>query len=59
MGRITKQSIQKVKDNVKISDVFEWLGTNVTQRGQNTMAFCPFCDDANSRNPAMSLDDTQ
>ena len=57
MARITRKTIQAVKDTVKISDVFEWLGTTVTHRGRNTMAFCPFCEDANSKNPGCSLDD--
>ena len=57
MARISKKTIQAVKDTVKISDVFEWLGTTVIHRGRNTMAFCPFCEDANSRNPGCSLDD--
>ena len=57
MARISKKTIQAVKDTVKISDVFEWLGTTVVHRGRNTMAFCPFCEDANSRNPGCSLDD--
>lgn len=57
MPIISQKSIKAVKDNIRISDVFEWLGAKVVQKGRNTMAFCPFCEDANSRNPGCSLND--
>ena len=56
MPIITQESIRRVKENVGIDDVFEWLGAKVVRRNRSTMAFCPFCDDAKSRNPACSLD---
>lgn len=57
MARISKKSVQEVKESVRISDVFEWLGARVLRRGHNTMAFCPFCEDARSKSPACSLND--
>lgn len=57
MARISKKSVQEIKETVRISDVFEWLGARVVRRGHNTMAFCPFCEDAQSRTPACSLND--
>lgn len=57
MAKIQKKSIQQVKDSVRISDVFEWLGARVVRKGSNTMAFCPFCEDAHSKSPGCSLND--
>lgn len=57
MASIKQQSIQLVKESVKISDVFEWLGAKVQRRGASTMAWCPFCADANSKSPGCSLSD--
>lgn len=57
MAKISKKSIQEVKESVRISDVFEWLGARVVRRGSNTMAWCPFCEDAHSKSPGCSLND--
>lgn len=57
MAKISRKSIQQVKDNVRISDAFEWLGARVVRKGSNTMAFCPFCADAHSKSPGCSLND--
>lgn len=56
MPRITRESIRRIRENIRIDDVFEWLGAKVIRHSHNTMAFCPFCDDATSRNPACSLE---
>ena len=57
MAKISEKSIRKLKESVRISDVFEWLGTKVTRKGSRAMAFCPFCEDFNSRTPGCSLND--
>lgn len=57
MAKISRKSIQEIKETVRISDVFEWLGARVVRKGRNTMAFCPFCEDANSKSPGCSLND--
>lgn len=57
MAKITRKTIQQVKDSVRISDVFEWLGARVVRKGNNTMAYCPFCEDAHSKSPGCSLND--
>ena len=59
MAYISKDTIQSIRDNVRISDVFSWLGANVIQKGSKSMAFCPFCEDSKSRNPGCSLNDTE
>ena len=57
MARISEKSVRKIKETVLISDVFEWLGTKVNRKGSRSMAFCPFCEDFNSRTPGCSLND--
>lgn len=57
MATIKQKSIQLLKETVRISDVFEWLGAKVQRRGGTTMAWCPFCEDANSKSPGCSLSD--
>lgn len=57
MAMIKKKSIENLKDTVRLSDVFEWLGARVERRGKQVMAFCPFCEDAQSRSPACSIRD--
>lgn len=55
--KISQKTIDAVKENVTITDAFEWLGAKVVRRGNKNMAFCLFCDDATSRHPACSLSD--
>lgn len=57
MANISQKSIKELKESVRISDVFEWLGARVVRRGSTAMAWCPFCEDAQSKSPACSLDD--
>lgn len=57
---ITRKSIDELKQKIPLSQVFEWIGANVVYKsGHNgqVMAYCPFCDDATSRNPACSIND--
>ena len=43
MRRISRKTIDAINTNVRISDVFEWLGETVS--ANRRMAFCPFCAD--------------
>lgn len=53
--RISKKTIGLMKDSVRISDVFDWLG--VRMEPTRNMAWCPMCSDKDSRHPGMSYDD--
>lgn len=55
MRRISRKTIDAINTNVRISDVFEWLGETVS--ANRRMAFCPFCADKESRNPGCSISD--
>ena len=57
MPLISQETIDKIRDNVRISDAFEWLGEHVNAK--RTMAFCPFCSDKESRHPSCSIDDSK
>lgn len=54
---ISKKTIKTIKRDVKVSDVFEWLGAKVVRGGSRIEAFCPFCRDASSRHPGMVIND--
>ena len=54
MAWIHQDTIDAVNNNVRISDVFTWLGERVT--ANNRMAWCPFCHDKTSRHPGCSID---
>lgn len=59
MARYTREGIDKLRKKARLSEVFEWLGAHVKQGGspRHRMAWCPFCDDATSRNPGCSIND--
>lgn len=54
MAWIHQDTIDAINNNVRISDVFTWLGERVTSN--NRMAWCPFCHDKSSRHPGCSID---
>lgn len=54
MAWIHQDTIDAVNNNVRMSDVFTWLGERVT--ANNRMAWCPFCHDKTSRHPGCSID---
>jgi DNA primase len=54
MAWIHQDTIDAVNNNVRISDVFTWLGERVT--ANNRMAWCPFCHDKTSSHPGCSID---
>lgn len=54
MAWIHQDTIDAINSNVRISDVFTWLGERVTSN--NRMAWCPFCHDKSSRHPGCSID---
>ena len=54
MAWIHQDTIDAINNNVRMSDVFTWLGERVTSN--NRMGWCPFCHDKTSRNPGCSID---
>lgn len=54
MALISQETVRRIKDEVRVSDVLEWLDAHVV--GTNK-AFCPLCADKDSRHPGMSFDD--
>lgn len=56
MPRISKETIQRVKAEVSLSNIFDWLDVHTV--GTNK-AFCPLCTDKDSRRPGMSYDDAR
>lgn len=58
MPQISKETIRKVKETAKISDLFESYGSRIKHKGTSrARAFCPFCADFTSRNPGCAIDD--
>lgn len=58
MPRISNETVRKVKETAKISDLFESYGSRIRHKGTSrAMAFCPFCADFTSRTPGCSIDD--
>lgn len=56
MARISAGTIRRVREDVPMSSVLEWLG--VRTYGVNK-AFCPLCHDKDSRHPGMVYDDAR
>lgn len=54
MAWIHQDTIDAINENVRISDVFTWLGERVSANSR--MAWCPFCHDKSSRHPGCSID---
>ena len=58
MPKISQETIRKVKETAKISDLFESYGSRIRHKGtSHARAFCPFCADFASRNPGCAIDD--
>lgn len=58
MPKISSETIRKVKETAKISDLFESYGSRIRHKGTSrAMAFCPFCADFTSKTPGCSIDD--
>ena len=53
---ISAETIRRVKDEVPISSVLDWLGVRTS--GVNK-AFCPICHDRDSKHPGMVYDDAR
>lgn len=56
MARISADTIRRIREDVPISSVLEWLGVRMS--GTNK-AFCPLCHDKDSRHPGMVYDDAR
>lgn len=54
MAWIHQDTIDAIRNNVRISDVFMWLGERVS--ANNRQAWCPFCHDKDSVHPGCSID---
>lgn len=54
MAWIHQDTIDAIRNNVRISDVFMWLGERVSSN--NRQAWCPFCHDKDSVHPGCSID---
>lgn len=56
MARISAGTIRRIREDVPMSSVLEWLGVRTS--GVNK-AFCPLCHDKDSRHPGMVYDDAR
>lgn len=56
MARISAETIRRIREEVPMSSVLEWLGVRMS--GANK-AFCPLCHDKDSRHPGMVYDDAR
>lgn len=54
MPMISQETISRIKEQVPVSAVLQWLDVRVVGRNK---AFCPLCADKDSRHPGMSFDD--
>lgn len=56
MPLISQDTVRRIKDEVQVSAVLEWLDVHMVSTNK---AFCPLCADKDSRHPGMSFDDAR